>query len=158
MFLLTSLKALLFIKKMKNEAKLRNFFSLNFQRLQNEIWSQVKELFSLNFQWLQHDIWQFWGIRDPLKQNLVLQFCRNWNKDVSILTGTHISLDQIHHKRNNWLGAIFFSPAEKIVTWKDCLSCYIWVLKLSLRLTLIQKGGLCHLRLMTEFSVFMLWA
>ena len=52
------------------------------------------------------------GIRDPLKQNLVLQFCKNQNKDVIILTETHISLDQIHHIRNNWLGAIFFSPGD----------------------------------------------
>ena len=32
--------------------------------------------------------------------------------DVSILTETHISLDQIHHIRNNRLGAIFFSPGD----------------------------------------------
>ena len=54
----------------------------------------------------------FGGIRDPLKQNLALQFCRNRNKDVNILTETHINLDQIHHIRNNWLGAIFFSPGD----------------------------------------------
>ena len=52
------------------------------------------------------------GIRDPLKQNLALQFCRNRNKDVSILTETHIIFDQIHHIRNSWLGAIFFSPGD----------------------------------------------
>ena len=41
---------------------------------------------------------------------------------------------------------------------KDSLSCFIWVLKVSLRLTLTQKKGLCPLRLlplMTDFSVFM---
>ena len=54
----------------------------------------------------------FGGIRDPLKQNLALQFCRNRNKDVIILTETHINLDQIYHIRNNWLGAIFFSPGD----------------------------------------------
>ena len=47
-----------------------------------------------------------------MKQNLALQFCRNRNKDVSILTETHINLDQIHHIRNNWLGAIFFSLVD----------------------------------------------
>ena len=47
----------------------------------------------------------FGGIRDPLKQNLALQFC-------SILTETHISLDQIHHIRNNWLSSIFFSLGD----------------------------------------------
>ena len=44
------------------------------------------------------------------------------------------------------------------VTQKRCFSCFIWVFKVSLRLTLIQKGGFCSLRflpLMTEFSVFM---
>ena len=50
------------------------------------------------------------GIRDPLKQNLARQFCRNKNKNVSILTEVHINLDQIHHTRSNWLGAILFSP------------------------------------------------
>ena len=54
----------------------------------------------------------FGGIRDPLKQNLALEFCRNQNKNVSILTETHINLDQIHHTRNNWLGPIFFSPGD----------------------------------------------
>ena len=47
-----------------------------------------------------------------MKQNLALQFCRNRNKDVSTLTETHINYDQIHHIRNNWLGAIFFSPGD----------------------------------------------
>ena len=54
----------------------------------------------------------FGGIRDPLKQNLALQFCKNRNKDVSILTEAQINLDQIHYIRNNWLGAIFFSPGD----------------------------------------------
>ena len=45
----------------------------------------------------------------------------------------------------------------KTVTQKDCLSCFIWVLNVSLRLTLIQKVGLClqvttH-PLTTEFSL-----
>ena len=52
---------------------------------------------------------KFGGIRDPLKQNLALQFCRNQNKDVIVLTETHINLDQIQHIRNNWLGAMFYS-------------------------------------------------
>ena len=37
------------------------------------------------------------------------------NKDMSILTETHINHDQIHHQiyiKNNWLGPIFFSPGE----------------------------------------------
>ena len=54
----------------------------------------------------------FGSIRDPLKQNLAPQFYRNRNKDVSVLTETHINLDQIHHIRNNWLAAIFFFPGD----------------------------------------------
>ena len=54
----------------------------------------------------------FGGIRDPFKQNLALKFCRNRNKDVSILTQTLINLNQIHHIRNYWLGAIFFCPGD----------------------------------------------
>ena len=54
----------------------------------------------------------FGSIRDPLKQNLTLQFSRNRIKDVSILTETHINIDQIHRIRNICLGAIFFSPRD----------------------------------------------
>ena len=47
-----------------------------------------------------------------MKQDLALAFCRNQNKDVSILTDSHINHDQIHQIRNNWLGLIFFSPGD----------------------------------------------
>ena len=53
----------------------------------------------------------FGDMRDPLQQNPELEFCRNQNKDVSILTKTQVNIDQIHHISNNWLGPIFFSPA-----------------------------------------------
>ena len=36
--------------------------------------------------------------------------------------------DPIQHKRNNWLGPIFFSP---LVTQKKYFFCFIWVLKVS---------------------------
>ena len=52
------------------------------------------------------------GIRDPLKQDLALEFCRKQNKYISILTETHIKHDQILHVRNNWLGPIFLSPGS----------------------------------------------
>ena len=45
----------------------------------------------------------------------------------------------------------------EVVTQKDLLLSFIRVLKVSLRLTLIQKGDLCPsklLSLITEFSVF----
>ena len=50
------------------------------------------------------------GIKDTLKQDLPLRFCRKENKVISILTETHINHDQIHPVINNWLGPIFFSP------------------------------------------------
>ena len=51
-------------------------------------------------------------MKDPLKQDEVFQFCRNRNKDLSILTETHINFDQIQYIRNNWLDVIFFSPGD----------------------------------------------
>ena len=51
-------------------------------------------------------------IRDPLKQDLALEFCRKQNKYISILTETHIKHDQILHIRHNWLGPIFLSPGS----------------------------------------------
>ena len=51
-------------------------------------------------------------IRDPLKQDLALDFYRKRNKCISILTETHIKHDQILHIRNNWLGPIFLSPGS----------------------------------------------
>ena len=97
------------------------------------------------------------GIRDHMKLDLALEFCRNKNKGISILTETHIKHGQIHHIRNSWLGPIF--SLLETVTQKDYLSCFIRVLKkVSLRLTLIQEGSLFPLRLLpltTEFSLFM---
>ena len=52
------------------------------------------------------------SIRDPLKQDLALDFYRKQNKYISILTETHIKHDQILHIRNNWLGPIFLSPGS----------------------------------------------
>ena len=52
------------------------------------------------------------GIKDPFMQNLVLEFSRKKNKDISILIETRINHDQIHHIKNNWLGSIFFSLGD----------------------------------------------
>ena len=49
-------------------------------------------------------------IRDPLKEGLVLEFCRKQNRGNIILTETHINHDKIHQIINNWLGPIFLSP------------------------------------------------
>ena len=54
----------------------------------------------------------FGGIRDLLKQDPALEFCRNQNKDISIITKTHINHNHIHHTRSNWLGSIFFSLGD----------------------------------------------
>ena len=51
-------------------------------------------------------------IKDPLKQDLALGFCKNQNKDISILTESHINNDQMHHIKHHWLGPFFFSPGE----------------------------------------------
>ena len=67
------------------------------------------------------------GIRDPLKQDLALEFCRNQNKVINILTETHINHDQIHHIANNWFGSNFFSLRDSHT--KGCLSCFIYDLK-----------------------------
>ena len=52
------------------------------------------------------------GIKDPLKQDLALKFCRKQNKYISILTETHIRHDQILHIRNDWLRPVFLSPGS----------------------------------------------
>ena len=67
------------------------------------------------------------GIRDPLKQDLALEFFRNQNKIISILTETYINHHQIHHIKNNWLGSKFFSLGDSHT--KGCLPCFIWDLK-----------------------------
>ena len=76
------------------------------------------------------------GIGDPFKLDLALSFCRN----------------KPYKKQLVW--------SHLVLSWtqKDCFSSYILVLRVSLKLTLIQKRDLCLLRLlplMTEFSVFM---
>ena len=72
--------------------------------------------------WLHVKPWNW------IKELLALEFCRNQNKVISILTETHINHDQIRHIRNNWLGSKFFSLGE--IHTKGCLSCFIWDLKI----------------------------
>ena len=72
--------------------------------------------------WLQVKPWNW------IKELLALEFCRNRNKGISILTETHINHDQIRHIRNNWLGSNFFSLGDSHT--KGCLSCFIWDLKI----------------------------
>ena len=67
-----------------------------------------------------------------------LEFYRNQNKGFSILTETCSNHSQIYRIRNNFLSPIF--SLLVVVTQKDCMSCFIWVLRVSLRLTVIQKN------------------
>ena len=93
------------------------------------------------------------GIRDLLKQDLTIEFCRNRNKVICILTETHINHDQIHHIRNNWLGSNFFSLGDSRT--KGCLPCFLWDLKVDTD----PKGTFASFKftpsLITEFSVLM---
>ena len=52
--------------------------------------------------------------RDPLKQEIALEFCRSQYKDICILAETHIAQEQISQIRNNCLGPIIFSPGPVI--------------------------------------------
>ena len=54
----------------------------------------------------------FGGIRDILETESDTSVWQIGNKYVSILTETHINLDEINHIKNNWLGAIFYSPGD----------------------------------------------
>ena len=97
------------------------------------------------------------GIRDPAEQEIALEFCRSQNKDISILTETHIGQEQFHQIRNNWLGRIFFAPGD---TFSKGILIFLHPgFEMSQMLTQIQMGDLCPsklLPLMTEFSVSML--
>ena len=84
--------------------------------------------------------------RDPFKQDLAPKFCKIQKKS-SVFSLKLISTMIKHtiHGIIDW--APSFSLLE-IATQKECFFCFFWVLKVSLRLTLIQKGGLCRLRLL----------
>ena len=53
-------------------------------------------------------------IRNPVKQEITLEFCRNQKRDICILSEAHINHEQIHQIRNNWLRPIFFSPGDTV--------------------------------------------
>ena len=90
------------------------------------------------------------------KENIILSFFFMGLKHHSppppipiprILTETHTN-DHTPHTKNNWLGPI--------ATQKECFFGFIWVCKVWLRLTPIQRGGLCPLRLLTLMIEFCL--
>ena len=87
---------------------LKDLLNLHYKK----IWSWIKKLFLSEF-----PVFATWYmsilVASEIAWNRILfQFCRNRNKDVCILTETHINLAQIYHIRNNWLDAIFFSPGD----------------------------------------------
>ena len=85
---------------------------------------------------------------------------KNNNKDISILTETHINHDQTYHQihiRNNWLGSIFFSLGDNGT--KGLLVLLHPDLEGITEVDADPKGGLVFFKvatlpLMTEFSVF----
>ena len=101
------------------------------------------------------------GIKDPFMQNLVLEFSRKKNKDISILTETHINHDQIHHQihlRHNWLGPIFFSLGDSH-TKRSLVLLHLGLENIT-EVDTDRKGGFVSFKstllpLMTEFSAFM---
>ena len=90
-----------------------------------------------------------------------LNFAEKQKKDISILNGTHINHDQIHHQiqiRNNWFGPIFFSPGDSRT--KVSLVLFHPGLEGTTKVDTDPEEGLVSFRftplpLMTEFSVFM---
>ena len=112
--------------------------------------TELKNFFALIFCGLKHDIWPCWGHRRSPEAESGTWILPKPNKVISILTETHINHDQIHHTRNNLLGPIFFSPEG---TQKECFFCFIWFLKVSLRVTMIQKRGLYPSRLLPLMRV-----
>ena len=75
------------------------------------------------------------------------QYFNHDHDETHIMTMIKLISTMIKHtKKKNWL-APSFSFLE-IATQKECFFQFIWVLKVSLRLTLIQKEGLCPLRLL----------
>ena len=63
-------------------------------------------------------------MRDPLKKDLAIGFCRKQNKNIHMLTENHISYDEINQIRDNWLGPIFLSPGD--IHTKGLFLCFIW--------------------------------
>ena len=89
-----------------------------------------------------------------------LSFAEKENKDISILTETHINHDRIYHQihiRNNWLGPIFFSPGDSHT--KGLLVLLHPGLDGIAEVDTNPKGGFVSFKvtplpLMTEFSMF----
>ena len=80
--------------------------------IKRKMWNWTKEFFFflLNFSSYSIIYANVGCIREPLKQDVVFEFCREQNKDNSILTETHFNHDKIHQIMNNWLSPVFHYP------------------------------------------------
>ena len=101
---------------------------------------ELKNFCALIFHGLKHGISPCWCHQRCPEAGSSTWLLLKPKKVISILTKTHINHDQIHNTRNNWLSPIFFPPGDSHT--KGMLFLLIWVLKVSLRLTMIQKVGL----------------
>ena len=52
------------------------------------------------------------SIRDSVKQEIAIEFCKSQNKDICMLAETHTGDEQIHQIKNNWLGPVLISPRD----------------------------------------------
>ena len=139
---------------------LKDLFNLHYKKN----WTELRNFFSLKFQWLQHDICQLWWHHRSLETESgtsILQKPKqrgqyfNWNSYQ--IHHIHHILDQIHHIRNNRLGAIFFSPGDSHT--KGLLVLLHPGLDGIAEVDTNPKGGFVSFKvtphpLMTEFSMF----
>ena len=125
--------------------------------MRGNVKKRLTTFLSLIFQWLQHELCQFSLIQRYLEAGFGTSILQKPKQRLQYFNwSSYQSLSNTPHEKQ-LVGPPLFSLLE-IATRKDCLSCFIRVWKVSLRLTLIQNGGSCSLRillLMTVFSVFM---
>ena len=103
----------------------------------------------------------FGDIRDTLKEDLALEFWRKRNKDINIITETHIHHDQINHqihiRINDWAPLFLYAGDNHKKRWRVLLHLAFEDIT---EVDTDQKGWFASftvtpLFLMTKFSVFM---
>ena len=90
-------------------------------------------------------------IRDPLKQDLAPEFY--WNQKKSSVFKLKLTSIRIKYTIQAIIDWIQSFSLLYILIQKEYFFCFIWVLKVSLGLTLIQKRGLYPLRLLPLIRV-----
>ena len=88
---------------------------------------------------------------NPLKQKLAPEFYQNQIKS-SIFQLKLIST-MIKYTIQEIIDCVPSFSLLKILIQKECFFCFIWVLKVSLRVTMIQKRGLYPSRLLPLMKV-----